>query len=185
MPNCDFYAAGDDFRAILDFIFAQPGWLLGERYSVPDQPLRRFHSASEVFEAYDLSDSDAPLFLYTPELGGSITEDRIDFRPGSMGEAKGRWEANGWGLMQLDLEAFRKGQIGASHTNHNSEARARLWEPGGDIDTWNWPEVTRVSRRLNHHIRRLGVSRSGSRVILPEAAARVAEGAVLAANWIV
>jgi hypothetical protein len=182
MPNCDFYAAGDDFSALLDFIFAQPGWLLGERYSVPDQPLRRFHSTSEVLEAYDLSNSHALLFLYTPELGGSITERRIELRPGSMGAAKGRWEAQGWGLIDFQLEEERDGHIALSHTNHNSEARARRWEPGGDINSWNWAEVTRTSRRLNHYIRRISVSRSGSRVILPEAATRVAAGALLAPN---
>jgi hypothetical protein len=41
MPNCDFYAAGDDFCSILDFVFAQPGWTLVELASLPDQPLRR------------------------------------------------------------------------------------------------------------------------------------------------
>lgn len=182
MPNCDFYAAGSDFRLILDFIFAQPGWLLGEWYSAPDQPLRRFRSASEVLDAYDLSSSSAGLFLYTPDLGGPITEHRIEFVPGSMGDANGRWQTIGWGLINVRLEGERDGHIAVSYTNHNSEARARGWEPGGDIPSWNWREVARVSRRLNHHIRRLAVSRSGGRVILPEAAARVAGGAVLAPN---
>jgi hypothetical protein len=187
MPNCDFYAAGDDFRSVLEFIFGQPGWTLVELASLPDRPLRRFDAADAVLEAYDLATSSAHLQLYTPTLGGDIVEHAITFRPGAMGEAKGRIVSEGWGLIQLYLEGEREGRVGLSHTNHNSEARARSWEQAlldglGPVDAWDWSEVTRVSRRLNQHIRRIAASKAGSRPILPEAWARVTGGASLAPN---
>jgi hypothetical protein len=187
MPNCDFYAAGEDFRGILEFVFAQPGWILVELDSVPDQPLRQFHSADPLMGAYDLASDGALLQLYSPDMGGSIIEQYIDFEPGAVGDAKGRTDSAGWGLIQLYLSGERDGRIGKSHTNHNSEARARQWEPIyknelGPVSAWNWTEVARTSRRLNRHIRGMAVDRSGSRVILAHAAARVARGVDLSLN---
>jgi hypothetical protein len=187
MPNCDFYAAGEDFRRILEFVFEQPDWTLVELASIPDQPLRRFDSADAVLDAYDLRTSNALLQLYTPAHGGAIIEQRITFHPGAVGNAKGRTDSAGWGLIQLCLEREREGRIGLSHTNHNSEARARSWEPSyahelGPVSAWNWTEVTRTSRRLNYFIRRSAVSKADSRVILPGAATRVSQGASLSPN---
>ena len=187
MPNCDFYATGEDFRSILDFVFAQPGWTLVELASIPDQPLRRFHSTDALLDAHDLERSGALMQLYTPDLGGGIIERPIVFHPGAMGDAKGRTDSEGWGLIQLYLSGERDGRIGLSHTNHNSEARARSLETTyahglGPVSAWNWTEVERASRRLNRHIRQTAVGRSGSRVILPQAGARVAQGTGLAPN---
>jgi hypothetical protein len=187
MPNCDFYAAGEDFRGILEFVFAQPGWTLVELASVPDQPLRRFQSADPLIGAHDLPRDGAWLQLYSPDMGGNIIERHIEFNPGAVGDAKGRTDSAGWGLIQLYLVGERDGRIGLSHTNHNSEARARLWEPIsmealGPVRAWNWTEVARTSGRLNRHIRGMAVDKSSSRVILPHAAARVADGAALAPN---
>jgi len=187
MPNCDFYATGEDFRGILEFVFAQPGWTLVELASVPDQPLRRFYSADAFMDAHDVARDGALLQLYSPDMGGSIIERRIDFTPGAVGDAKGRTDSTGWGLIQLYLSGERDGRIGLSHTNHNSEARARQWEPiSGDelgpVNAWDWTEVARISRRLNRHIRGLAVDKSGSRVILSNAAAGVARGASLSPN---
>ena len=184
MPNCDFYAVGGDFRDVLEFVFLQQGWTLVELASLPDHPLRRFDTADAVLEAYDLTTSSAFLQLYTPALGGGIVERPIAFRPGAMGDAKGRIDSAGWGLIQLYLEGERHGRVGLSHTNHNSEARARSWENVyghelGPVGAWDWGEVIRTSRRLNHHIRRIAASKEGSRLILPEAWARVAGGASL------
>jgi hypothetical protein len=187
MPNCDFYAAGKDFRDILDFVFEQQGWTLVELASQPDHRLRRFDSTDAVLEAYDLTTSSAFLQLYTPALGGGIVERSVTFDKGAMGDAKGRVDSAGWGLIQLYLQGERDGRIGLSHSNHNSEARARSWEPAyrdelGTVSAWDWHEINRTSRQLNHHIRRIAVSKEGSRSILREALARVARGASLAPN---
>ena len=44
MPNCDFYAVDRHFAPILDFLFAQPGWVLIESSSRHDERLRRFRT---------------------------------------------------------------------------------------------------------------------------------------------
>ena len=187
MPNCDFYAVGQDVRAILDFMFDQPGWLLIEHASRGDMPLRRFHSTEDVLTAFDLERATAHLHLYTPEMRGAIMEQRVVYQPGAVPGPTGRTDAGGWGLIQFYLAPADEQSIGVSHTNHNSEARARAWEPiGADrlgpVDAWDWQAVTRVSRRLNYQIRKLAVGRSSGRAILPEAAALVSRGALLARN---
>jgi hypothetical protein len=186
MPNCDFYAAGGDFRIVLDFVFEQPGWILVELASVPDQPLRRFESSQALLDAYDLEQSYAYMHLYAPELSGGISERAITFRPGAVGDAKGRTVSEGWGLIQLYLSGSQGGLIRLSHTNHNSETRARSWERThpelGLVSAWDWREVSRASSRLNRHIRRSAVAKSGSRVVLPEAATRAAQGVELLLN---
>jgi hypothetical protein len=187
MPNCDFYATGDDFVRILDFLFEQPGWILIESASRNDQPLRRFGSPSEVLGSVDLAIADAHLWLYAPALGGEVVERKVTYRAGAVAGALGRTLAEGWGLIQLDLAAARDGSIRPSHTGHNSQARAHGWEATyldrlGPVDAWDWLEVVRTSSRLNRFIRGLAMGKSGSRPILPMAATAVAQGAVLAAN---
>jgi hypothetical protein len=96
MPNCDFYAVDEDFGPILDFIFAQPGWVLVESASRHDKPPRRFRLTAEVFEAFDLRRETAHLMLYAPETGGSISERRVTFKPGAVPGATGRTDSAGW-----------------------------------------------------------------------------------------
>jgi hypothetical protein len=187
MANCDFYAAGDDFSRILDFVFDQSDWLLIEHASRPDSPLRRFGSTSEILGAFDLGNSDALLDLYAPSMGSPGVEEKITFRPRAIPGAQGRTDATGWGLIQLYLWAPRKGAIRPAHLGHNSRVRALKWEPIyidrlGSVDAWDWREVERISGRLSRFIRKLAVDKSGSRVILPSAARMLSEGATLALN---
>jgi hypothetical protein len=186
MPSCDFYALPDDVAEVVDFITSQPGWVLLESNSRPDQPLRHFGIAAAFLDAFDLTTEDAYLSLYSPSFGGALVEEHMDFSPGAVPGARGRTTARGWGLIQVYLLCPRNGQIRPSHTGHNSEARARRWESVyeslGPASAWNWHEVDRASRRLNQFIRGRATSRAGSRVILPRAAAAVASGIPLAAN---
>jgi hypothetical protein len=185
MPNCDFYAVDQDFAPILDFLFAQPGWVLVESASRHDQPVRRFHSTAEVFEAFDLDHETAHLMLYAPETGGSIREHQVVFKPGAVRGAIGRTDSGGWGLVEMYLAPGSAARVGRSHTNCNSKSRALPFEAAygdrlGAVDDWDMDEVKRVSERLNRQIRRLGVRKEGSRPVLPSAAKRVAAGATLA-----
>jgi len=185
MPNCDFYATGDDFAPILDFIFDQPGWILIENASREDLPLRRFCSRSEIEEAFNI-DVDGPLLqLYSPSMKGAVIERQITFRPGAVPGARGRTDPVGWGFVQVYLAGLRQGKIRPSHTNCNSVTRAQNWESLGTqelgpVAAWDWREVERISARLNRHIRGLGVGKFGSRVILPAAVAAMDRGATLA-----
>lgn len=172
---------------ILEFVFEQPGWMLIENASRGHLPLRRFSSVEDVLSAFDLARNAAYLQLYAPEMRGSIAETPVTYRPGAVPGATGRTDAGGWGLIQFYLAVAGEHSIGLSHTNDNSESRARAWEPLyadrlGAVSAWDWSAVPRVSRRLNYQIRKAAVGRSSGRVILPEAAARVSRGATLASN---
>ena len=187
MPSCSFYATGDDFGRILDFIFDQLGWALVESASRHDLPLRHFTSRSDLTDAFDLAVTDAYLLLHAPSMGPAIMERSITFKPGYVPGARGRTDAEGWGLIQLYLMAPRKGLIRPSQTGHNSAARSHAWESTaggrlGPVDAWDWREVERISARLNRKIRSLAVGKDGSRVILPAASAAVSLGASLALN---
>jgi hypothetical protein len=187
MPNCDFYALGADFVRILEFVFEQPGWALVESASRPDRPLRHFDSARSVLAAFDLETEDAMLQLHAASTGGAIGEHRIVYRPQAVAGAGGRTDSEGWGLIQLDLRASPGGPIRPSHTNHNSEARARRWSATlddrlGPVEAWGWREVERVSGRLNRFMRGYAATRAGSRAVLPVASLAVVAGRALAVN---
>ena len=183
MPNCDFYALSGDSQQVLDFVFAQPGWILYELASRHDLPLRHFQSTRAVADAFDLSKHDVYLHLHARDMRGRVYEKRVDFNPGAVPGATGRYDSHGMGLIQLYFVAPRAGHLKASHTNHNTEARARRWEPTyadepDRVDDWDWQAVARTSSRLNRFIRKTALSKFESRPILPAAHAACAEGAL-------
>jgi hypothetical protein len=121
--------------------------------------------------------------LHAGSMGPPVRARRIDFIPGAVGDASGRWDAAGWGLIQLYFGHLDGRRLRPSHTNHNTEARARRWAGGdladlGPVDAWDWREVARVSRRLIHRIRAMAVMTVGSRPVLPAAAQAVHGGRV-------
>jgi hypothetical protein len=183
MPQCDFFAVGDDFTPILDFVFSQPGWVLVESASRHDLPLRRFASTSDVLAAFDLERGMTHLLLHAPETGGAIREKRITFSPtyARQSGATGRTDAGGWGLIQLFFEPGTPARIGVSFSNCHTESSARerefvLRNDLGPVDDWDMHEVKRVSERLNRRIRRLGVRKEGSAAVLERAAEIAAAG---------
>lgn len=180
MPNCDFYALAADCAAVLGFVFEQPGWTLVELASVPDQKLRTFRSTAEVRAAYPVGKRETHFQLHAPEMKGRVIARRINVNPGAVPGATHRYDAEGWGLIQLYFGAVRDGRLSRSHTNHNSLRRAQVWEPtvGGARDRvadWDFAAVTRISSRLNRFIRRLAVAKHGSVAILPAAHLAVEE----------
>lgn len=161
MPNCDFYAAGPDHRAVIEIVLTQ-----GRCDVYKSGGTRPFRTFEELEEHYGVKDwqervaEDVYLELYVHGSGGQlILEQRVQ----------------GWGLIQLQLEGVRKGRLFDSHTNHNTENRATRFHEAaykelGPPDKWNWDVVTSFSRRLNRAIRRLAVAKRDSRGILPFAA---------------
>lgn len=184
MPNCDFYALEDDYRQVLDFVFAGLEVEVWDLSSELDEPLRRFSSSDEVLSTPQQQNCQWPitLHLYAPAAKGQFLIEETTLNTGQR-----RSSSTGWGLIQLYLGAVKDGRLHSSHTNHNSEVRARNWSHTssdsslGDPGAWDWSEVTRVSRRLNYRIRRLGVRKEDGRAILPGADSwlRTSEGAVL------
>jgi len=192
MPNCDFLAAGPDHKTILQFVVKELDCRIYELASEHNQSICRFRSIADFEQHYGITDwsrsakNGLLLQLHPTKAGGRLVKKRIDFTPKIGGF---RYDAEGWGLIQLYLESPRDRKLRASHTNHNSERRALAWEDTypelGRVADWNWAEVTSVSRRLNRFIRGLAVDKSGSRYILPYAAHLEESGVVLdiARNW--
>jgi hypothetical protein len=180
MPNCDFYAAGADHKAVLEFVLSQGDSDIYELCSRFDKPLRQFRSLADFEEHFSIVDWAAGaadtiyLQLYPHGAGGSFYSRRIELNPKRCAGATFRYEAQGWGLVQLYLEPPREGRLCESHTNHNSPKRAAAWSNTirdlGDPSAWDWQRVSSFSRRLNRFIHSIAVAKAGSRVILPYAA---------------
>lgn len=183
MPNCDFYAVGDDHRQVLEFLLERGDCDIFELASEFDSPLMQFRCLADFEQRFGIRDwndaerSESILLQLLPhDCGGSVHIRRIALRPESCGGATFRYDAEGWGLVQLYLESPRSGRLRNSHTNHNSEARAEAWAPiYPNLDSpskWDWKRVESFSRRLNRFIRGLAVDKDGSRPILSKAAIR-------------
>ncbi|RLQ08748.1 hypothetical protein EAD96_04445 [Micromonospora sp. BL1] len=176
MPNLDFYAAEDDWSAVLEALFDLGLFRVFESDSEPDCELREFSAAAEVAAA----PRGRHLALFVVGCGPAPIARRIDRLPGLPGGPTFRYCCEGWGLVQL----YYGGPVGAqevrwSHSNHNSEKRASAWATAvprlGDPAAWNWAAVTSASGRLNRVIRRMAVSKIGSRPVLPHAAQFIAD----------
>jgi hypothetical protein len=86
--------------------------------------------------------------------------------------------------IQMHFGALRDGKLSPSSTNHNTETRARAWEPTypdfGPVAAWDFKEVTRVSRRINRNIAdRLALRKEGARAVLPGAQALIDTGSAV------
>ncbi len=188
MPNCDFYAAGEDLTQVLDFVFSVGDCRVFESYSPFDEELAEFNSTTAVRSRYPLGHctGNAPsvlLSLWLVRASAEVRPHRVSLDSTKCNGATFRFTLEGWGLIALQLGGESPNGLVVSHTNHNSEARARKWastyeDTLGDVSSWDWREVSRVSTRLNRYIRaRLAVSKIDNRVVLPQAARLIAEGA--------
>ena len=175
MPNCGFYALRDDHTEVLKFILDKTDCQLFEKDSAPWTEIRQFHDAEEILTAYDegLGQYRVLLNLYSPSMGGEFKFRRISLDQKKFGEGAFRYEAHGWGAVQLYLGGVHNDRLHSSHTNHNSEKRAVLWGDTiadlGSPESWNWSEVTRISSRINRFIRKIATDKRGSMPILPAA----------------
>ncbi len=180
MPNCDFFAMGDDHRLVLDYLFEQMPGEVFELSSALDSELRKFESVDHLAGCYGIDDWADPsnpslqLQLHAAEAGGRVNLSRIDFDPEKFDGGKFRYSCEGWGLVQLYLENPLRGVLRPSHSNHNSEKRASRWagtsdDQLGDPAEWNWKAVTAFSAKLNRFIRKTAVEKDGSKAVLPAA----------------
>ena len=176
MPNLDFYAAGDDWSAVVETGFDLGWFRVFESDSELDRELREFHTATEVPD----NRQGRHLALFVIGSGPDPVERRIDLLPGVHPDATFRYCCEGWGLIQLDHGgATGTQELRWSHTNHNTEKRASAWSATlsrlGDPADWDWAAVTSASGRLNRAIRRMAVSKIGSHPVLPHAARFIAD----------
>ncbi|QGW84255.1 hypothetical protein [Variovorax paradoxus] len=181
MPNCDFYATKEDHEGLLTWLFAEESCDVYELASDFEQPLKCFRSAAEVLAQFERSYPNGKkwrsvhLQLYVRGAGPAFEPRRVELDPVACGGATFRYDADGWGLVQLYLGSASAGdeRLEDSHTNHNSLKRAQSWsdtvEEMGDVGAWDFAKITSFSSRLNREIRKRGVAKVGSRAVLPGA----------------
>lgn len=179
MPNCDFFACGDDHRVILEYLFDSLSCRVFELYSAFDSELAEFTTLNELKRHYDIQDwtthkhGSLHLQIYADNALGPVNFRRIDLNPAKCDGATFRYSTEGWGLIQLYLESPRGDSLANSHTNHNSEARANKWASVDDRldspDSWDWKSVTSFSQKLNRFIRKQAIAKKHTRVVLPSA----------------
>jgi len=183
MPNCDFYATPEDHEGLLAWLLAEGTCEIHELASDDGQPLRRFHSAAEVLAQFERRYPEGgkwravELQLYVLGAGPPFVPTRVALDPDECDGATFRYDAEGWGLVQLYLGALPDGEtrLEDSHTNHNTLKRAQAWSATlpemGDVGAWDFGRITAFSSRLNREIRKRGVATIGSRPLLPGALA--------------
>jgi hypothetical protein len=183
MPNLDFYAVGPDLDAAVDVIFAQPGCRVFESYSEFGRDIVEFTSVTQLRAALSseaFQGTGQQLLLQIALPGAPFNIERISIDPKACGGHRFRYCVEGWGLIQFYLGGLTIHGMVNSHTNHNSLARAKAWEPviagPQPVDQWNWKSVGGVSSRINRMIRKLAVGKLDSRPVLPAAAAALAGG---------
>jgi hypothetical protein len=187
MPNCDFYAAGSDFKLVLDFVLTESGCRIFESYSPYGEQLREFCSYSEIESRYSIGQcrgSASSVNLQLLPIGaGEVIIERNNLEPQHCNGFTYRFCSSGWGLIQLYLGGISPNGLVHSHTNHNSEKRAFAWETTyrdklGPVSAWSWPAIEKTSRRINSFIRKVSVAKHGSRPILPQASVALAESKI-------
>ncbi len=174
MPNCDYYATPEDHPALLDWLFAEQTCDVYEAYSSYEKPLRRFETTAEVLAEFERTYPTGQkwvsvgLQLYVRGSGPPFNAKRIALDPKACGGATFRFYAEGWGLVQLYLQAPREDRLENSHTNHNSQRRAENWalvREGPAPADWDFARITSFSSRLNRQIKKQAVGKLNSRVV--------------------
>ncbi len=175
MPNCDFYAAGDDTQPIMEFILRETSCRVFELNSAPGRRLSEFTSFAELAAVRKPRQAWPPLLTLWPMSANANL--RIRRSTVAMKGQRRSWreELEGWGLIQLYFGAVQGRSLSPSHTNHNTAARAAKWRATypelGKPSAWDFAEVTRESSRINRFIRSLAVDKLGPRLVLPGAKA--------------
>jgi hypothetical protein len=173
MPNCDFYAADDDHRLIIEFVLAETSCRVFELSSEANEKLREFRSFAEL-QSINRKGVWPPLLnLWPVSANPKVKIGKTKFAATGTRRAWTREELQGWGTIQLYLQSPREGGLRPSHTNHNSKRRAERWAPTypeqPSVEGWDFAAVNRESGLLNRFIRKLAVDKLGSRVVLPGA----------------
>ena len=135
MPNCDFYGTPEDYPGLLSWLFSEAKCHVFELASEFGKPLKQFESVDAVLRQFDRRSpteekrSVVLLQLYVIGAGPKFTPRRVRLDPQAGDRASFRYEAEGWGLVQLYLASATAHGLENSHTNHNSRKRAEAWAP--------------------------------------------------------
>ena len=189
MPNCNFYAIDNDFEDILNFIFEELNCKVFQSYSEHDSDLIEFKTSLEVINYYNLDGfstekgKSADLMLWPVEASPNFKVAIVNLNPKKCKDATYRYRSDGWGLIHLELKGINRLGLQYSHTNHNTEKRAKAWEPNyidelGPVSEWDWKVVASTSRKLNNFIKKQSNKKVGPMPVMPNAESINLAGAV-------
>jgi hypothetical protein len=170
--NLDFFAAENDQKALFDFLFSSTDVRVFESYSEPDSDLREFSSTDELAAAFSIGQdpngrcAEILLQLWSPSVMSELIVRRFALDPADCSGQTFRHSIEGAGLIQLYLGGVIGHTITKSHFGHQSQKRAKAW--GLDRGT-NWEALSKVSSRIQYHIRKIAAAKIPGRPILPQA----------------
>lgn len=179
MPNCDWYGIDEDHLAILDFLFGNGECEIYESYSKIGQTLRNFQTTSEVLAEFDHTIvskkkwNALDLKLRVIDCSPAFEMRKVNLDSKANSKPSHRFSASGWGLVSLSLCCDADGLLRSSHTNHNTENRATTWagieDSANGVKDWDFRGIQKFSSKLNRFIRKQGIAKISSRVVLPKA----------------
>ena len=180
MPNCNFYAIDKDYEDILDFVFKELDCEVYQKQSEPNSEIVKFSNSAEVIKYYDLknfstaSKKSAHLVLWPTKASKNFSITRIPMRSKKAKPGAYRFRAEGWGVIQLELNGNSEKGLVHSHSNHNTEKlalakEAELKSMLGRVKSWNWIVVNNTSGHLNNFIKYKSTKKDGNKFVLPKA----------------
>jgi hypothetical protein len=173
VANLDFFAAGSDQNALVEFLFSSTDVRVFESYSEFGQELREFRSVAELGAAFPIGEDmhgnghAILLQLWSPSVMKDLEITRIALQPDKCDGHTFRYRIDGGALIQLYFGGIHEKVVTKSHFGHNSEIRARKWEVDRGVD---WKELKTLSNKIQYHIRkRLAVAKVPGCPVLPQA----------------
>ena len=178
MPNCNFYAIDNDYEEILNFVFKELDCDVYQKSSKPNTEIVKFENTAQVIAHYDFSRFSSPtkqsahLVLMPRKAAKSFIVTRVAMTSKKAKPGAFRYRAEGWGVIQLELNGASEKGLVHSHTNHNTEKLALANEGKyksvlGSVKWWNWTVVTNTSGRLNNFIKSKSTKKVGSKLLMP------------------
>ena len=175
MANLDFYAAAEDQRDLVRFLFTETDVVIYELSSQFDCEVREFRTLPELEASFSLGNYRAAyLQLWSPAVMA-----RPVFRRIELTSAPGhsfRYAVEGAGLIQLYLDGVRDGVLHHTHYGHWNEAGARQ-RSIHSADDCDWGALKKLSGRVQRHIRgKLSVAKLHARPVLHNAFTALQQG---------
>jgi hypothetical protein len=120
-----------------------------------DSGLKEYDSKELLLKAIDQAVKrgahSANFAIYYPESKGHFYKEKVTINPDKCNGATYRHSANGWGLVQLQID-LREKPIAGVRVAANTAKRAETWSPTypelKDPSLWDWKYVEKQSRRI-------------------------------------
>ena len=178
MPHCNFYAIDNDYEEILDFVFKDLDCKVYQKMSEPNAEIVKFDNTAQVIKYYDMANFSSPtkqsahLVLMPTRASKNFRITRVAMASKKAKPGAFRYRAEGWGVIQLELNGASEKGLVHSHSNHNTEKLAQANEAKsklllGLVQSWNWTVVTNTSGKLNNFIKFKSTKKIGPMLVMP------------------